>query len=81
MNDPQAAQLLKDPAALKRLLTAPETQKLMALLQAQAGDGLQSAAQAAAKGKPDALMGILGQVMRSKEGSSAVEGLQKKAPK
>ncbi len=80
-DDPQAARLLKDPAALKGLLVAPETQQLMRLLSQQGGDGLQSAAQAAAQGKPQALLGLLNQVMSSKEGASAVEGLQKKAPK
>ncbi len=79
--DPQAAQLLGDPAALKALLSSPETQKLMALLNQSAGEGLRSAAQAAAKGKPDALMGILGQVMGSPEGAQAVEGLKRKTQK
>ena len=76
--DPQAAQLLGDPAGLKALLSSPETQKLMTLLNQSAGDGLQAAAQAAAKGKPDALMGLLNQVMGSPEGAQAVEGLKKK---
>jgi len=80
-SDPQAAQLLKDPAALKGLLSAPETAQLMRLLNQQGGDSLQAAAQAAAKGKPQALLGLLNQVMSSKEGASAVEELQKKAPK
>ena len=79
--DPQAAQLLKDPGALKSLLSAPETQKLMNLLNQSAGGSLQDAAHAAAKGKPDALMGLLSQVMQSKEGAQAVEGLQKKTTK
>jgi len=78
--DPQAAQLLKDPSALKHILAAPETKRLMELLQQQAGGGLQSAAQAAAKGKPEALMGLINQVMRTSQGASAVESLQKKAP-
>ncbi len=39
--DPQAAQLLGNPSALKSLLSAPETQKLMNLLNQQAGNGLQ----------------------------------------
>ena len=50
----------------------------MTLLNQSAGDGLQAAAQAAAKGKPDALMGLLNQVMGSPEGAQAVEGLKKK---
>ena len=76
--DPQAAQLLRDPKGLQALLSSPETQRLMALLNQSAGAGLQSAAQAAAKGKPDALMGLLNQVMGSPEGAQAVEGLKKK---
>ena len=79
--DPQAAQLLSDPAGLKALLSAPETQQLMALLNKSAGGSLQSAAQAAAQGKPGDLMGLLNQVMASKEGAQAVEGLKKKTQK
>ena len=76
--DPQAAQLLGDPAGLKALLSSPETQHLMSLLNRSAGDGLSTAAQAAAQGKPQALLGILNQVMSSQEGSQAVEELKKK---
>lgn len=76
--DPQAARLLGDPAGLKALLTAPETQQLMALLNQNAGGGLKAAAQAAAGGRPEALMGLLNQVTQSKEGASAMEKLQKK---
>lgn len=79
--DPQAAQLLKNPAALKSLLSSPETRQLMSLLSQQAGDGLQNAAKAAAMGKPEALVGLLDQLTRSKEGAAAVEELQKKASK
>lgn len=79
--DPKAAKLLSDTGALKDLLSAPETQQLMNLLNQSAGGSLQDAAKAAAKGKPDALMGLLGQVMKSKEGAKAVEGLQKKTEK
>ena len=79
--DPQAAQLLGNPSALKFLLSAPETQKLMNLLNQQAGNGLQTAAQAAAQGKPDALIGILNQVMKSTEGAETIEGLKKKTQK
>ncbi len=79
--DPQAAKLLSDPAGLKALLTAPETQKLMALLNQSAGSGLQAAAQAAAKGQPQDLMGMLNKVLQSKEGAAAAEGIQKKTRK
>ena len=79
--NPQAAQLLSDPKGLKNLLSSPETQKLMSLLNQSAGSQLQTAAQAAAKGKPEALMGLLNQVMGSPEGAQAVEGLKKKTEK
>lgn len=77
--DPQAAKLLNDPKTLKGLLSSPETKQLMDLLNRSAGTGLDRAAREAAAGKPEALMGILNQVMGSKEGSRAVEQLQKKA--
>lgn len=79
--DPQAARLLNDPKGLQALLSSPETQRLMALLNQSAGAGLQSAAQAAAKGKPEALVGLLNQVMGSPEGAQAVEGLKRKTQK
>lgn len=76
--DPQAAALLNDTAALKRLLSAPETQQLMNLLQQKGGASLKSAAHAAAQGQPDALMGLLNQVTSSREGAQAVEKLKEK---
>ncbi len=79
--DPQAAQLLNDPKGLKALLSSPETQKLMSLLNQSSKGGLQAAAKAAAKGKPEALMGLLSQVMENPEGVQAVEGLKKKTQK
>lgn len=77
-NDPQVAKLLRDPKGLQALLSSPETQKLMSLLNQNAGGGLQSAAQSAATGKPEALMGLLERVMGDPEGAKAVEGLKKK---
>lgn len=79
--DPQAAQLLNNPKTLKSLLSAPETQALVNLLNKQSGGGLQNAAQAAAQGKPDALIGILNQVMQSTQGAETIAELQKKAQK
>ena len=74
-------ELLGDPAALKALLSSPETQKLVSLLNQAGGSSLQSAAKAAATGKPDALMGILNQVMGSPEGAQAAQAFQKKTQK
>lgn len=77
--DPQAAALLKDPTALKQLLSAPETRQLMALLRQSGGASLKTAAHAAAQGKPDALMSLLNQVTASQAGAQAVEKLKQKA--
>lgn len=77
--DPQASKLLENPTALKALLSSPETQQLVSLLKQAAGDELQGAAQAAAKGKPEALLGILNHVMDSPDGMKTVETLTKKA--
>lgn len=79
--DPQAARLLGDPAALSSLLSSPETRKLVSLLSQAGGDGLKAATQAAAKGQPEALMGILNQVMGSPEGAQAAQAFQKKTQK
>ena len=79
--DPQAAKLLSDSAGLQALLSAPETQKLMELLNRSAGASLQTAAQAAAKGKPQDLMGLLNQVMQSPEGAALVERINKAVQK
>lgn len=79
--DPQAAQLLGDPAALRSLLSSPETKKLVELLNRSGGGALKSATQAAAQGKPEALMGILNHVMESPEGAQAAQAFQEKTRK
>ena len=79
--DPKAAQLLSDGAALKSILSSPETQKLVSLLSQSGGSSLPDAAKAAAKGQPQALLGILNQVMGSPEGAKAAEAFQKKTQK
>ncbi|NCE63380.1 hypothetical protein D1159_02000 [Pseudoflavonifractor sp. 524-17] len=81
MNDPKAAGLLKNRAALEALLRSPDTQKLMSMLEQAGGDGLQKAAASAANGDPSALKGMMDQVMRSEEGAAVVNRLQKQAPK
>lgn len=77
--DPQAAKLLSDPAGLKALLSAPETQQLMSLLNQSAGSGLQSAAQAAAKGKPQELMSMLQGLLNTQEGAQLVQRIEQQA--
>lgn len=79
--NPDAAALLSRPQALKDLLHAPETQRLMRLLEAKAGPALQQAAGEAAKGNPAALKGVVEALMGSQEGAQAVEALQRRIPK
>lgn len=78
--NPQAAGLLKNKALLSQILSSPDTKKLMEMLSQKAGDGLQGAAQAAAKGDASQLMGIMDGLMKSKEGAEVVDRLNKNLP-
>lgn len=75
LNSPDAAQLLREKDALRQLATAPETQRLMALLQAS-GANVQGAADAAIRGDTERLKRLLSEVSRSPEGARVVEGLR-----
>lgn len=81
MKDPNAANLLKNKDALTALLRSPDTKKLMSMLEQNAGAGLKTAADAAAKGDASALMGLMNQVMSSQEGAAVVDRIQKSVPK
>ena len=81
LRTPQASKLLGDPQALQGLLQSPDTQKLVAMLNQQAGAGLKSAADAAAKGDPGALVGLINQLMNSREGAGLIERINKKVSK
>ena len=77
LKSPQAAGLLKNKEALMGLMKSPDTQKLMAMLNQKAGDGLKTAADAAAKGDPSALVGLVNQLMGSREGADLVNRINK----
>lgn len=81
MNDPKAAGLLKNKAALMGLISSPDTQKLIQMLNQNAGGSLKGAADAAAKGDASQLMGLVNQIMGSKEGSDVVDRINKRIPK
>lgn len=51
LNSPDAAALLKDKSALKKLLASPEAKKLMSMLTAQDTGQLKSAAEQAKNGR------------------------------
>lgn len=77
MKDPKTAGLLKDKAAMERLLTSPEVKKLMELLSSSPSAGLEQAAQAAMRGDAGGLKDLVGRVMGDPEGAKAVENLNK----
>ena len=79
MKDPKAAELLKRKDLLKSLISSPDTQKLMQMLSQNAGDGLKTAASAAAKGDTNQLMGIVNQVMQSEEGARLAQKISQSA--
>ena len=79
MERPDAAALLKDPAALKGLLQSPETLRLMALLQRQGN--LQSAAQKAKAGDTQELQAMLSRLQSSPEGGDALTKMEEKLRK
>ncbi len=68
----------ENPEAIKKLLKSPESQTLAALFQQFGGKSLQKAAEAAAKGDPTALQGILNQVAAVPQGADALKKLEKK---
>lgn len=77
--DPEAARLLRDPAALRRLLSGPQAQALAALLRQAGGENLRDAAVSAAKGDGGPLSSILSKVAASPDGARAMEDLSKQA--
>ena len=77
--DPKAAALLGDQAALTALLQSKEAQTLAQLLQSMGGDQLKQAAQAAVGGDPSALGAIVDKVRSDPEGAKAMAAMDKKA--
>lgn len=80
LNSPEAAALLKNKDSILGMMNSPDAKKLMQLLNQNAGGGLKTAADAAIKGDASALMGLMQQVMSSKEGAEVVERIQKTVP-
>lgn len=81
MATPEAASLLKNKDTMAGLISSPDTKKLIDMLNQSAGGGLKGAADAAMKGDASALMGLMQQVMGSKEGAAVVDRIQKSVPK
>lgn len=71
------AQQIKGKGAVQQLLRSEDTKRMMELLGTQGG--VQDAAKAAASGNPAQLMGMMQQLMGTKEGAQLVERITKQA--
>ena len=79
MSSPQAANLLKNKQGLENLMKSGEAQRLMELLNRNAGGGLKDAAQSAMKGDSAQLMSLVEGLMKDPQSAKLVENLNKKA--
>lgn len=70
---------IKDKGAVKQLLQSEDTRRMMQMLDGQGG--IHDAAKAAAAGDPSQLMGMMQQLMSTKEGAQLVERITKQARK
>ena len=81
MKNPKAASLLQNKDFIQQILRSPDAIPLLELLNQSAGEGLRSGADAAVKGDPSQLTGLINQVMQSREGAQVVEQIQNTVPK
>lgn len=75
---PQAQNLLKNKQALESLMKSGEAQRLMELLNQNAGDGLKNAAQSAMQGDASQLKKLVDDLMKNPESARLMEDLNKK---
>ena len=78
--DPTAA-LEHNRALLEQVIHSPDAQRLMELLNQNAGGKLKTAAASAALGDTKDLLAMVRQVMQNQEGAKLVERLNQTAPK
>lgn len=78
LNSPQAANLLKNKQAIESLMKSGEAQRLMELLNQNAGGGLKDAAQSAMKGDTSQLMSLVQGLMKDPKSAKLVEELHQK---
>ena len=81
LNTPETASLLKNKQAVESLMKSGEAQRLMELLNQNAGSGLKDAAQSAMKGDTTQLMSLVEGLMKNPQSAKLVEELNKKVPK
>ena len=80
LNSPDAASLLKDKSALKKLLASPEAKKLMSMLTAQDTGQLKSAAEQAKNGDTSALLSMVNGLMERPGGAQLMQQIEQKFP-
>lgn len=78
LTSPEAANLLKNKQAIEALMKSGEAQRLMELLNQNAGNGLKDAAQSAMKGDARQLMNLVQGLMKDPKNAKLVEDLNKK---
>lgn len=78
LTSPETANLLKNKQAIESLMKSGEAQRLMELLNQNAGSGLKDAAQSAMKGDTTQLMGLVQGLMKDPKSAKLVEELNKK---
>lgn len=80
LNSLDAAALLQNKGALKKLLASPEARKLMSMLSTQEGSQLKSAAEQAKNGDATALMSMVNGLMERPDGAQLVQQIEQKFP-
>lgn len=78
LSSPQAKNLLNNKQALESILKSGEAQRLMELLNKNAGSGLKNAAQSAMQGDASQLKKLVDDLMQNPESARLVEDLNKK---
>lgn len=88
MSTPQSGNILKNAlaqqlnkATLADLIKSPDTQRLMEMLNRSAGGGLKSAAEAAVKGDPSQLMGLVDRLKQDPEGAKVMDRINQSSQK
>lgn len=75
---PQAQNLLNNKQALESIIKSGEAQRLMELLNKNAGNGLKNAAQSAMQGDASQLKKLVDDLMNNPESAQLIENLNKK---
>lgn len=71
----EAQKLINSNASIRQALNSPDARQILKVLQSKDTARLQAAAQAALKGDPTALNGILGELSQNSDAEKAMERL------